>query len=87
MSSTLICQINTVIPAPRLFKAAIVDWHNLAQKIAADKVVSAVTIKGDGGVGSVRQLNFGPGKFCSFTQSEKRSNQFVMIKEDMINDY
>jgi hypothetical protein len=64
MSSTLVSEINTAIPAPRLFKAAILDWHILAPKITADKVVSAVTIKGDATeVGSVRQLNFGPGNF------------------------
>jgi hypothetical protein len=74
MSSTLTSEIPSVIPAPRLFKAAILDWHNLAAKIAADKVVSAVTIEGDGGIGSVRQLNFGPAMPFSY---EQRRLEFV----------
>ncbi|XP_078163890.1 pathogenesis-related protein 1-like [Carex rostrata] len=68
MSCTLTSEITTVIPAPRLFKAAILDWHNLAPKIAADRIVSAVNIGGDGGVGTVRQINFGPAMPFSYEQ-------------------
>ncbi|KAJ3699801.1 hypothetical protein LUZ61_003506 [Rhynchospora tenuis] len=77
MSSTMISEITTVIPASRLFKAAIIDWHNLAPKIAADKVVSAQTVEGDGGIGSVRQLNFGPAMPFSF---EQRRLEFEDVK-------
>jgi hypothetical protein len=61
MSSTWTIEIETAVPAPHLFKAAVVDWHNLAPKIASDKIVSAVPVEGTGGVGSIRQFNFTPG--------------------------
>ncbi|XP_078163905.1 pathogenesis-related protein 1-like [Carex rostrata] len=68
MSCTLTSEISTVIPAPRLFKAAILDGYNLNPKIAADKIVSAVIIEGDGGVGTVRQYNFSPAMPFSYEQ-------------------
>jgi hypothetical protein len=61
MSSSWSVDIETAVPAPRLFKAAVVDWHNLAPKIASDKIVSAAPAEGDGSVGSTRQFNFAPG--------------------------
>ncbi|XP_078180380.1 pathogenesis-related protein 1-like [Carex rostrata] len=54
-------EVESSIPAPRLFKAAIMDWHNLAPKLSPDKVVSAIPVEGEGGVGSIRQFNFAPG--------------------------
>ncbi|KAJ4793193.1 hypothetical protein LUZ62_044439 [Rhynchospora pubera] len=46
MSSTWTTEIEVAVPAPRLYKAAILDWHNLAPKIASDKIVSAVLVEG-----------------------------------------
>ncbi|KAJ3683666.1 hypothetical protein LUZ60_013893 [Juncus effusus] len=68
MSSSWSFEVVTSIPAPRLFKAAVIDWHNLAPKAASDKIVSAVPIEGDGGVGSIRQFNFAPGMPFSFVK-------------------
>ncbi|KAJ4764479.1 Major allergen Mal d 1 [Rhynchospora pubera] len=61
MSSSWSCEIESAVPAPRLFKAAMMDWHNLAPKLASDKIVSAAAVEGDGSAGSVRQFNFAPG--------------------------
>jgi Pathogenesis-related protein Bet v 1 family len=61
MSSSWTTEIEAAVPAPRLFKAAILDWHNLAPKIAPEKIVSAAPVEGDGNVGSIRQFNFAPG--------------------------
>ncbi|KAF3327909.1 Pathogenesis-related protein 1 [Carex littledalei] len=61
MSSTWTLEIETAVSCPRLFKASVVDWHNLAPKICSDKIVSAVPVEGTGGVGSIRQFNFAPG--------------------------
>ncbi|XP_078160731.1 pathogenesis-related protein 1-like [Carex rostrata] len=68
MSSTWTTEIETAVPAPRLFKAAVMDWHNLAPKIASDKIVSAAPAEGDGGIGSTRQFNFAPGLPFSFVK-------------------
>ncbi|KAJ4764489.1 hypothetical protein LUZ62_029764 [Rhynchospora pubera] len=61
MSTSWTVEIDSTIPAPRLFKAAFVDWHNLAPKVAPEKIVSAAPVSGEGAVGSIRQFNFAPG--------------------------
>ncbi|EHA8590148.1 pathogenesis-related protein 1 [Cocos nucifera] len=57
-SSSWSCEIESPVPAARLFKAAVLDWHNLAPKLVPEIVVSAAGIEGDGGVGSMRQFQF-----------------------------
>ncbi|KAL5996264.1 hypothetical protein ACLOJK_026338 [Asimina triloba] len=47
----------SVAPA-RMFKAAVLDVHNLAPKIMPHVVSGAGLLKGDGGVGSVKQIKF-----------------------------
>ena len=61
MSSSWTTEIETAVSAPRLFKAAVMDWHNLAPKIASDKIVSAAPAEGEGSIGNTRQFNFAPG--------------------------
>jgi hypothetical protein len=56
-------EIASPVAAPRLFRAAVMDWHTLAPKLVADVVASAHPVEGEGGVGSVRQFNFTPGTF------------------------
>ncbi|KAJ3699803.1 hypothetical protein LUZ61_003508 [Rhynchospora tenuis] len=68
MSSSWTVEIDSTIPAPRLFKAAFIDWHNLAPKVAPEKIVSAAPVSGEGGVGSIRQFNFAPGLPFSFVK-------------------
>ncbi|KAL6649773.1 hypothetical protein ACP70R_013997 [Stipagrostis hirtigluma subsp. patula] len=51
-------EIASPVTAPRLFRAAVMDWHTLAPKLASDVVASAHPVEGEGGVGSVRQFNF-----------------------------
>ncbi|CAL9047226.1 pathogenesis-related protein 1-like [Musa acuminata AAA Group] len=53
-------EIESSVEASRLFKAAVLDWHSLAPKIAPEIVVSGAVIEGEGSVGAVRQLNFSP---------------------------
>ena len=50
--------IESPVSAPRLFRAAILDWHNLGPKLVPEIIASGTGESGDGGVGSVRQLNF-----------------------------
>ncbi|PWZ04369.1 Pathogenesis-related protein 1 [Zea mays] len=51
-------EIASPVAAPRLFRAAVMDWHTLAPKVASHVVASAHPVEGEGGVGSVRQFNF-----------------------------
>ncbi|KAJ0690788.1 putative Bet v I/Major latex protein [Helianthus annuus] len=49
-----------VLPA-RIFKASIVDSHNLMPKLLPEAVKSIEFIKGDGGAGSIKQINYAEG--------------------------
>lgn len=55
--------VHTSAVAPtRIFKASIVDSHNLMPKLVPDAIKSIEFIKGDGGAGSIKQINFAGGK-------------------------
>nr|AAS20971.1 pathogenesis-related protein [Hyacinthus orientalis] len=53
-------EIATAVPAGQLFKAALIDWHNLGPKIAPEVIAGASVVSGDGSVGSIRELKFTP---------------------------
>ncbi|ONK63370.1 uncharacterized protein A4U43_C07F14430 [Asparagus officinalis] len=57
-SGTWSREVECLVSAGRLFKAAILDWHNLGPEIAPGVIVRANLVSGDGGVGSIRELNF-----------------------------
>lgn len=71
-------EIASPVAPQRLFRAAVMDWHTLAPKVASHVVASAQPVEGDGGVGSVRQFNFTSGKCPAQTSmlslSPDRSN-------------
>ena len=46
------------ISASRLFKALVLDYHNLYKKLMPESIISTEIIQGDGGVGSIKQINF-----------------------------
>lgn len=45
----------------RLFKALILDFHNLYTKLMPQSIISMDIIEGDGGVGTIKQINFTQG--------------------------
>ncbi|KAK6161459.1 hypothetical protein DH2020_004840 [Rehmannia glutinosa] len=49
------------IPPSRIFKASIVDSHNLIPKLMPQAIKSIEIIHGDGGAGSIKQINFAEG--------------------------
>ncbi|KAM0008435.1 putative Bet v I/Major latex protein [Helianthus debilis subsp. tardiflorus] len=53
-------QTSPVAPA-RIFKASILDSHILMPKLLPDAIKSIQLIKGDGGAGSIKQINFAGG--------------------------
>ena len=46
------------IAASRIFKASILDSHNLIPKLLPQGIQSIKLIQGDGGAGSIKQINF-----------------------------
>ncbi|KAK1650763.1 hypothetical protein QYE76_068568 [Lolium multiflorum] len=51
-------EIVSSVAAPRLFFAAVMDWHTLAPKLTPKIVASAHVVLGDGHASSVRELHF-----------------------------
>ncbi|KAJ0690894.1 putative Bet v I/Major latex protein [Helianthus annuus] len=49
------------VPPARIFKASILDSHTLMPKLLPDAIKSIEFIKGDGGAGSIKQINFSGG--------------------------
>ncbi|KAK6146009.1 hypothetical protein DH2020_019878 [Rehmannia glutinosa] len=61
--TTFTDEYNSPIPPSRIFKASIVDSHNLIPKLMPQAIKSVEIINGDGGAGSVKQINFAEGFF------------------------
>ncbi|XP_030463072.1 major allergen Pru ar 1-like [Syzygium oleosum] len=59
--TTFTQEFATPIAPSRMFKALILDSHNLIPKIAPQGIKSIEFIEGDGGVGSIKQTNFADG--------------------------
>ncbi|XP_037489595.1 pathogenesis-related protein 1-like [Triticum dicoccoides] len=67
-------EIESLVAAPRLFRAGVMDWHTLAPKLAPHIVANAHPVEGEGGIGSVRQFNFTSGTYLAampFTLMER----------------
>ncbi|ONK63374.1 uncharacterized protein A4U43_C07F14470 [Asparagus officinalis] len=77
-SSTVSHEIESSVSAARLFKAAMTEWHNLAPKILPEIVSSASVVAADGGVGSIRQINFTSGGDLG-TKLESASSHFKLV--------
>ncbi|KAL3727598.1 hypothetical protein ACJRO7_032351 [Eucalyptus globulus] len=54
---TFINEYTSPIPAARLFKALVLDSHNLIPKLMPQAIKSIDIIQGDGGVGTIKQIN------------------------------
>ncbi|KAM0924268.1 hypothetical protein ACQ4PT_004914 [Festuca glaucescens] len=50
-------ELESKVAASRKFRACVMDWHNLAPKLAPHIFDSAHHAEGDGGIGSVRHYN------------------------------
>ncbi|PIA61229.1 hypothetical protein AQUCO_00300629v1 [Aquilegia coerulea] len=68
-------EITSSVSAVRMFNAAVLDGHKLAPKLMPALVVSSLILEGDGGVGTIKQINF------------TEASQFSFIKErvDVLN--
>lgn len=55
-------EFSSPVPAGRLFKAFVLDFDNLLPKLMPQAFKSIETIKGDGGPGTIKKLNFTEGQ-------------------------
>lgn len=54
-------EFKSSVPSSRLWKAAVVDIHNLLPKIAPQFIASMEIVEGDGGAGTVKVTKFTQG--------------------------
>ncbi|XP_039156427.1 major allergen Pru ar 1 [Eucalyptus grandis] len=55
-------EYSSPIPAARFFRALIGDFHNLIPKLMPEAIGSIDIVQGDGGAGTIMQINFTEGK-------------------------
>jgi len=64
----------SVVAPSRMFKALVLDSHNIIPKIVPGGIKSVEFIEGDGGVGSIKQTNFGESKLDNICLSTMSSS-------------
>lgn len=67
-------EFTSPVDAARLFKALIIDSHNLIPKLMPQAIKSIEIIQGDGGAGTIKQINFAEGIELSTPQLRSSSN-------------
>ncbi|CAA2957012.1 major allergen Pru ar 1-like [Olea europaea subsp. europaea] len=76
--STFTDEHSSLVAPSRIFKASIVDSHNLIPKLVPQAIKSVEFIQGNGGTGSIKQINFAEGKFSR--------NLLVLYQIDELNE-
>ncbi|KAM1171514.1 hypothetical protein ACFX2G_022224 [Malus domestica] len=86
-------EFTSVIPPARLYNAFVLDADNLIPKIAPQAVKSTEILEGDGGVGTIKKINFGEGSTYSYVKhridgvdKENFVYQYSVIEGDAISE-
>ncbi|XP_008235136.1 PREDICTED: major allergen Pru ar 1-like [Prunus mume] len=81
------------VAAARLFKALILDSHNLIPKLMPQAIKSIEIIHGDGGEGSIKQINFAEGTRYKYMKNridildvENLVCKYTLIEGDVLED-
>ncbi|CAA2962027.1 PR-10 type pathogenesis-related [Olea europaea subsp. europaea] len=84
-------EVNSPVSALRLFKALILDADNLIPKIVPQAVKNVDKIEGDGGPGTIKQLNFAEGSEFKYVKhridaldKENMSYSYTLIEGDAL---
>ncbi|XP_073155037.1 major allergen Pru av 1-like [Henckelia pumila] len=84
-------EVSSSIPAPKLFKAFILDGDNLIPKVMPQAIKSVETLQGDGGPGTIKLITFGEGsQFKSVkhrideVDKEKEVYKYTVIEGDAL---
>ncbi|KAK9282423.1 hypothetical protein L1049_005340 [Liquidambar formosana] len=86
-------EIACSVPPARIFKALILDSHNLIPKLMPQAIKSIDIIQGDGGAGSIKQINFAEGSHFKYMKhridsldEENLSCKYTLIEGDVLMD-
>ncbi|KAM7485280.1 hypothetical protein LguiA_001289 [Lonicera macranthoides] len=81
------------IPPARLFKGSILDSHNLIPKIMPQAIKSIDIIQGNGGTGSIKQINLAGGKITIYLKykidelsEETYTYNYTLVEGDALTD-
>ncbi|KAF7848466.1 hypothetical protein BT93_L1923 [Corymbia citriodora subsp. variegata] len=61
-------ELTSTVASSRMFKALVLDSHNIIPMIVPGGIKSVKFIEGDGGVGSIKQTNFGESAHIKYTK-------------------
>ncbi|KAF7850815.1 hypothetical protein BT93_L4975 [Corymbia citriodora subsp. variegata] len=61
-------ELTSTVASSRMFKALVLDSHNIIPMIVPGGIKSVEFIEGDGGVGSIKQTNFGESAHIKYTK-------------------
>ncbi|KAK3418010.1 hypothetical protein EUGRSUZ_H03990 [Eucalyptus grandis] len=86
-------EFTTLIAPSRMFKALILDSHNLMPKIVPQGIKSIEFLQGNGGAGSIKQTNFTEGGHLKYLKhridaidAENLVCKYTLIESDVILD-
>lgn len=55
-------EVNTTIPPAKMFKALAIDGNDIVAKVLPQAIKNIVNLDGDGGPGTIKQINFDEGQ-------------------------
>ncbi|KAG7967246.1 hypothetical protein I3843_08G089900 [Carya illinoinensis] len=91
--TTFTQEFTTSIAPAKLFKALILDSHNLVPKLLPQSIKSIEFIEGDGGVGSIKQTNFPEGSHFKYLKHnideldvDNNVCKYSLIEGDVLGD-
>ncbi|KAF8387776.1 hypothetical protein HHK36_026431 [Tetracentron sinense] len=76
-------EFTTPIAPAKMFKALILDSHNLIPKLMPQAIKSIEFVEGDGGAGSIKQTNFPEGAHFKYLKHKTE----VLDKENLVCKY
>ncbi|XP_034685160.1 major allergen Pru ar 1-like [Vitis riparia] len=86
-------ELTSPVPAPRLFKALILEADSLLPKVVPQAIKSIETVEGNGGPGTIKQLNFAEGSQFKYVKhrideldKEKMIYKYTLIEGDALMD-
>ncbi|OWM88108.1 pathogenesis-related protein STH-21-like [Punica granatum] len=86
-------EFTTPVAPSRMFKALILDSHNLIPRIAPQGIKSIEFVEGDGAAGSIKQTNFADGGHLKWLKhrinavdAEKLVCNYTLIESDIAFD-
>ncbi|KAL4579316.1 hypothetical protein LXL04_015457 [Taraxacum kok-saghyz] len=80
-------EIETTVPAAKLYQAFIIDGDTLVPKVVPQAMKSIDILEGDGGAGTIKLITFGEGKSLTSQFKSVKHKIDAVDKENMTYSY